>query len=229
MQTITVMSRKGGAGKTTLAVNLMLTARMAGIHALLADADPLASATEVLSSRSDADSLLVTTRTSKLFALRDAARRAGAQLLVIDTPAGPEADVVDAVGVADLALCIARPTYVDLSAAVRSVAIIRQLSKDGLIVLAQCPTARRGIEPPAVVKALAALRFASLPVAPVHIRARTDYQQAFGLGKSVGEYDPSGLAAAEMQMLFEHLWLRVAGQDLKVANDHRARRLRSPG
>ncbi len=55
MQTITVMSRKGGAGKTTLAVNLVLTARHNGVQALLADADPIASATEVLGSRSDAD------------------------------------------------------------------------------------------------------------------------------------------------------------------------------
>lgn len=219
MQTITVMSRKGGAGKTTLALNLVLTARQNGVQALLADADPIGSATEVLSSRSDADALLVTTRTSKLFALRDAARRAGAQLLVIDTPAGPEADVAEAVRVCDLALCIARPTYVDLAAAVRSVAIIRQLSKEGLIVLAQCPAARRGIEPPAVVKALAALRFASLPVAPVHIRSRTDYQQACGLGQSVGEYDPKGQAATEMQVLFAELWRRLAGEARRAAND----------
>lgn len=221
MQTITVMSRKGGAGKTTLAVNLVLTARQNGVNALLADADPIASATEVLNSRSDADSMLLTTRTSKLFALREAAVRAGAQLLIIDTPAGPEADVAEAVGVSDLAICVARPTYVDLSAAVRSVAIIRQLSKEGLIVLAQCATARRGIEPPSVVKALAALRFASLPVAPVHIRSRADYQTACSLGQSVGEFEPKGGAAAEMQALFAHLWHRLAGQDLRAANDHR--------
>ena len=57
MKTLTVMSRKGGAGKTTVAVNLTLAARAAGIRAVLADADSLRSASEVLKGRDDAPGL----------------------------------------------------------------------------------------------------------------------------------------------------------------------------
>ena len=38
MKTLAVLSRKGGAGKTTVAVNLALAARAMGIKAVLADA-----------------------------------------------------------------------------------------------------------------------------------------------------------------------------------------------
>jgi len=43
-------------------------------------------------------------------------------MLIIDTPAAPEQDAAEAAKVADLCLAVARPTYLDLAAAVRSVA-----------------------------------------------------------------------------------------------------------
>src|SRR3954451_24852107 len=163
MKTLAVMSRKGGAGKTTVALNLTLAARAMGVKAVLADADPLRSACEVLKGREDAPSLLFETAASKLFALTEACRRSGVELLIIDTPAAPEADVAEAVKVADLCLAVARPTYIDLAAAVRSVAIIQRLGREGMIALNQCATSRNGVEPPSVVKAFEALRFAGLP------------------------------------------------------------------
>ena len=73
MKTLAVMSRKGGAGKTTVAVNLTLAARAMGIRAVLADADPMRSAHEVLKGREEAPSLLFETSASKLFTLTEAA------------------------------------------------------------------------------------------------------------------------------------------------------------
>ena len=206
------MSRKGGAGKTTAAVNLTLAARAMGVKAVLADADPLRSACEVLREREEAPSILFETSASKLFALTEACRRAGAELLIIDTPAAPEADVAEAVRVADLCLAVARPTYLDLAAAVRSVAIIQRLGRDGVIVLNQCAPARNGVEPPAVVKAFEALRFAGLPVVPVALRARVIYQTAFAQARSVLEIDADGAAAREVRELFGHVWRRLQGE-----------------
>ena len=222
MKTLAVVSRKGGAGKTTVAVNLTLAARAMGVKAVLADADPLRSACEVLREREEGASLLVETSASKLFALAEASRRAGAELLIIDTPACPEADVAEAVRVADLCVAVARPTYLDLAAAVRSVAIIQQLGRRGVIVLNQCAPARHGVEPPAVMKAFEALRFAALPVAPVALRARVIYQSAFAHRRSVLEMDTDGQASAEVRALFAHLWRSLHGQAaaaVKSAND----------
>ena len=93
MKTIAVMSRKGGAGKTTVAVNLMMAARAMGIKAVLADADPFRSASEVLRDRDEASSLLFETSTAKLFALTEACRRGGVDLLIMK-----ESDIMGVIG-----------------------------------------------------------------------------------------------------------------------------------
>jgi len=222
VKTLAVMSRKGGAGKTTVAVNLTLAARAMGIRAVLADADPLRSAGEVLRGRPEAAAILFETTAPKLFALREACARGGVDLLIIDTPAAPEPDVAEAVKVADLSLAIARPTYLDLAAAVRSVAIIQQLGRDGMIVLNQCAPARHGIEPPAVLKAFEALRFAGLPVTPAALRSRVVYQTAFAQGRSVLEIDKDGAASAEVRELFGCAWKALGGErraPMRSAND----------
>jgi chromosome partitioning protein len=226
VKTLAVMSRKGGAGKTTVAVNLTLAARAMGVRAVLADADPMRSAHEVLRGREEAQSLLVETSASKLFALAQASQRAGVDLLVIDTPATPEADVAEAVKVADLCLAVARPTYLDLAAAVLSVAVIQRLGREGLIVLNQCAPTRAGVEPPSVVKAFEALRFAHLPVAPTAIRGRMVYQTAFAQARSVLEIEPQGPAAQEVRALFGHVWRRLNGEraaPVASANDDLSR------
>ena len=229
MKTLAVMSRKGGAGKTTVAVNLTLAARAMGVKAVLADADPMRSACEVLKGREEAPNLLFETSASKLFALTEACRRSGAELLIIDTPAAPEADVAEAVKVADLCLAIARPTYLDLAAAVMSVAVIQRLGKEGLIALNQCPSARGGVEPPSVLKAFQALRFAGLPVAPAAIRSRMIYQTAFAQARSALEMEPEGAAADEVRQLFTHVWRHMRGEGrapLRSANEDLGRGLR---
>jgi chromosome partitioning protein len=183
-----------------------------GVKAVLADADPLRSACEVLREREEGASLLVETSASKLFALTEACRRSGAELLIIDTPAAPEADVAEAAKAADLCVAVSRPTYLDLAAAVSSVAIIQRLGREGVIVLNQCAPPRHGVEPPAVVKAFEALRFAGLPVMPVALRSRLIYQTAFAQRRSVLEIDDGGPASAEVRALFAQLWRRLLGE-----------------
>ena len=217
MKILTVMSRKGGAGKTTVAVNLTLAARAAGIRAMLADADPLRSASEVLKAREDAPGVLFETSASKLFTLTDACRRSGVDLLVIDTPAAPEADVSECVKVADLCIAVARPTYLDLAATVQSVAVIQRLGREGLIVLNQAPPSRGGLEPPCVLKAFEALRFANLPVAPTALRSRLVYQSAFAQGRSVLEAEGGGPADREVRALFAQAWRRLNGRPSAAA------------
>src|SRR6202007_1098523 len=107
--------------------------------------------------------------------------------MVIDTPAVLEEDVAQAVVLADLALLVVRPTFLDLAAAVRTSDIIRRLRKPGLVVLNQAPPARGATEAPAVSRAVEALRLLRLPVAPVIIRTRAPYQTVVETGQSTEE------------------------------------------
>lgn len=207
MKTLAVISRKGGAGKTTLSVNLAIAAHLAGRRAILADIDQQRSASDALRGRPTAGPVLMESSAGKLFQARYHAEHEAYDLMVVDTPAAPDADVVTAINVADLCVLVCRPTFLDIAAVARSAEAVRRLGKAGLIVLNQAPAKRGGAEPSSVVKAAEALRFCGLPLASVGLRSRTAFQQSIAHGRSVLEWEPAGAAAQEIG----RLWSQVAG------------------
>jgi chromosome partitioning protein len=216
MKTLTVLSRKGGAGKTTVSLSLALAAKQAGLKVVVADIDPLRSAGEVLRSRDEAVSLLFETTAAKLFILQDACRRNGCDLLIIDTPTGPEGDILLAVNMSDHALVVARPTSLDLAAVRESITLVRRIGCPGLVVLNQCPPLRNGAEPSVVDDAVQRLQFGHIPVAKARLRSRMGYQHAFAHNCSVTEWDPSSEAAADVLRLLAEVSDRLvlpAGAD----------------
>lgn len=198
MRTIAVIGRKGGSGKTTMAAHLAIGLHLRGRVTLLADTDPQRSAVEVLRGRKGDGPTAIASAAGKLFALQVDLARTGADALVIDTPAVLEEEVAQAVVLADLALLVVRPTFLDLAAAVRTSDIIRRLRKPGLVVLNQAPVARGSTEAPAVARAIEALRLLRLPVAPTVIRARASYQTVVESGRSTEELANEPVAALEM-------------------------------
>src|SRR5580700_10801206 len=54
MRTIAIIARKGGSGKTTVAVHMAIAAHLRGRRTLLADSDPQRSSSIVLKARRDA-------------------------------------------------------------------------------------------------------------------------------------------------------------------------------
>ena len=158
MRTIAVIARKGGSGKTTVAVHMAIAAHLRGLKTLLADSDPQRSSSDVLKVRRGPGPAWLETAGPKLFALQVAAQRAAVDALVIDTAAGAEDELAHAIVLADLSLLVIRPTFLDFAAAVRTAEVVRRLHKPGIIVLNQAPVAREGVEPPAVKKAQEALR-----------------------------------------------------------------------
>jgi len=204
MRTIAVVARKGGAGKTTLAVHLALAGHLRGVRTMLADADPQRSASEALKVRVGPGPKRTETSGPKLFALHDTCLRAGYDLLVIDTPCGPEQDVVAAMSAADLALIVVRPTFLDIAAAVSVIDAARRLGRPAQIVLNQAFSPRSGREPPSVLKAFEALRFTGMPVCPPVIRSRALMQICVARGRSAEEYGPSP-AEQDIASLWRHV------------------------
>lgn len=202
MRTIAVIARKGGSGKTTVAVHMALAAHLRGKKTLLADADPQRSSSVVLKARRGAGPVVEETSGPRLFSVQVAALRDQMDALIIDTAAGAEDELAHAIVLADLCLLVIRPTFLDFAAAIRTADVMRRLKKPGLIVLNQAPVSRAGEEPPLVRKAHEALRMMRLPVAPTIIRSRAAYQSALETGCSAEEIGPTTPAADEIAKLW---------------------------
>ena len=216
MKTLAVISRKGGSGKTTLSVNLAITAHLAGLKIMLADIDPQRSASDSLRARTGDGPLLAEINAGKLFSTKTQAQQGDFDAMVIDTPAAPEADVLQAINSADLCVLVCRPTFLDIASVARSAESVRRLGKKGVIVLSQAPSRRNGVEPPAVIKAAEALRFTGMPLAPIGLRARTVFQQSVAHGRSVCEWEPGSAAAEEINRLWDLIAPMLLGGHVKT-------------
>ena len=86
MPTIAIISQKGGAGKTTLALHLAAAAQDAGRVSLIIDTDPQATASQWAAWRQDAPPEVIDSPPPRLAAKVEAAKAQGAELIVIDTP-----------------------------------------------------------------------------------------------------------------------------------------------
>lgn len=211
MKTITVLSRKGGSGKTTLAVNLALTAFLRGHKVLLADIDPQRSASDALRARGEPGPTLADITAGKLFLTKSNAVRDGFDYLFIDTPAAPEADVAQAVNIADFCLVAGRPSFLDLAPIVRTAEAVRRLGKGGLVVLNQAHTNRPEVAPVAFPEIMEALRFCGLPLAPHGLRSREAFQKAMAQGRCVSELEPDSPAARDLERLWAHVEAAAGG------------------
>jgi chromosome partitioning protein len=219
MRTIAVIARKGGSGKTTVALHLAIACHLRGRRTLLADSDPQGSSSAVLRGRKNDGPVVALTGAKELLALQAAALREAFDAMLIDTPAGAEEDLAHAIVLADLSLLVIRPTFLDFAAAVRTSEVLRKLRKPGLIVLNQAPVARAGAEPPLVRKAHEALRLMRLPVAPTILRSRAAYQRALESGRSAEELGSGGAASDEVAALWDYVQ--------RLAFGHPAERLRA--
>lgn len=211
MRTIAVIALKGGSGKTTVAAHLALAAHLRGLDVLVADVDPQRSTTEVLSAREAPGPDHMVVSGPSLMAAQIAAVGLDRDLMVIDTPAGAVEDVAESIVLSDLAVMVVRPTLLDLAALARTLNIVRQLRKAAVVVVNQAPVPREGVEAPLVKRALRALEFMRLPIAPVILRSRTVYQTALEKGRSAEEALDEN-AAKEIA----GLWDYVAGLALPL-------------
>jgi len=208
MKTISVVSLKGGAGKTTVAFNLALAGWSRGHRVLVADADPQGSCLAALKVRERPGPEFVAATAGRLFQIQQGAARDGVDILVIDTPARADAGLAEAIRLADLCLAVARPTFLDLIVVTQTIDAVRRLRRDGLVVLNQAPSRRGGMDPAIVVKARLALEHTGFDVAGVVIRTRAAFQASLCLGVGAEEWrDPA--AAEEIVALWSELASRL--------------------
>jgi chromosome partitioning protein len=197
MKTIAILSQKGGAGKTTLAVHLAVAAERAGHQAALIDLDPQVSATGWKDSRPQDTPAVVSAQAARLPQVLQAAAQAGAALTVIDTAPHTESPALAAARAADLILIPCRPAILDLRAISLTVDVAKLAGTPAAVVLNAVPP--RG---PLAEEARVAIAQYGVIVAPVCLGQRSTYVHALTVGQAAQEYEPHGKAAEEIVQLY---------------------------
>jgi chromosome partitioning protein len=198
--TIAVISQKGGAGKTTLAIHLGTAAHAAGLPAVIVDTDPQATASRWGKWRAGRDPDVIDCASHSLLPDKLAAlARAGAAFAVIDTP--PAADIMarEACRAASLLLIPCRPRAFDLDAVRTTPAFV--------VFMAGPP--RGAVLYP---EASEVVQRIGLQVAPVMLPERAAFHHSVAEGKAASEIEPGGKAAEDVARLWK--WVSKYASEL---------------
>jgi chromosome partitioning protein len=198
MKTIAIISQKGGAGKTTLAVHLAVAAEQARKSAALIDLDPQASATSWKDLRKGDTPAVVPAQVSRLAQVLETAAKHGADIAIIDTAPHSESAALAAARAADLILIPCRPAILDLKAISTTVDLAKLAGKPACVVFNAVPP--RGS---LADEASAAVESYQIPIAPTRIAQRAAYVHALTAGQVAQEYEPDGKAAEEIKLLYK--------------------------
>jgi len=205
MPTIAIISQKGGAGKTTLAVHLAAAAQDAGTIALIVDTDPQATASQWAAWRQDKPPEVIDSPPPRLAVKIRQAREQGAQWIVIDTPPHADSAARAAVEVADLVLIPCRPSAFDLSAIETTAKLVQLLRKPAYVVfVAGPPNAFRVYQ-----EAGELVESYGTRPCPLQIPDRAAYRHASAEGRTVMEIEPAGKAAEDIRQIYKWVCRQV--------------------
>lgn len=198
MKTIAVISQKGGAGKTTIAIHLAVAAERQKRSAAILDLDPQGSISVWRDLRQADTPVVVSAHPTRLPQLLDTAARNGADLAIIDTAPSSETSASAAARAADLVLIPCRPAILDLRAIHTTVDIAKLSTTPACIVLNAVPP-RGGLGN----DARSAVETYGLTISPVQLCQRAAFTHCLTLGQAVQEFEPDGKAAEEAQRLYK--------------------------
>lgn len=204
MKIIAILSGKGGAGKTTLAVHLGVAAENAGLTTAIIDLDPQASALTWHDNREKETPAVVSAQASRLPQLVDAAKQNGADIVFIDTAPHSEATGLVAARISELVVIPCRPAILDLRAIGATVDITRLADVPAVVVLNAVP-ARTTLAD----EARTAIATYQLETAPCQLGQRIAFVHALTAGLTAQEYEPHGKAAKEITTLYQYIAKKI--------------------
>jgi chromosome partitioning protein len=201
VKVIGLLSRKGGVGKTTLALHLAVLAQAAGRQTLLVDLDPQRSAASWWQARAAETPQLAETTPVKLRDLLTKAGETGVDVAVIDTRP-TKADAAHIAALCDLLLVPTRPAILDMRAILATLDVIKGTAQRSMIVLNACPPPRGFGEATTTGDARRALAAFGVPVSPATITNRTGFSTSLIAGLTACEMEPESKGAREMRALW---------------------------
>ena len=202
MQVISLLTRKGGSGKSTLSTHWAVQAEITpGQRAVILDFDPQGSCSSWYSKRVSETPLLIQSNPQNVQGHLEACQADGVDVVLIDTLPDISAIAVHAARVSDLVVIPVRPSVLDLEAISASVELVQGLGKPAVIVLNQSPPGSTMAQ-----EAEIALKQYGLTICPVHIFNRIAFCRSMTDGHTATEIEPKGKAAQEVQQSWE--WIQ---------------------
>ncbi|MBS0235535.1 MAG: ParA family protein [Proteobacteria bacterium] len=196
MQTIAIISQKGGSGKTTITLNLAIAAAKRGKQVAVIDLDPQQSASRWSRLRSAENPVIVGGHGPNLATLLERAKDGGADIAFIDTAPKSENAALTAARLSDLVIIPCQPSNLDLDAIADTINIANLAKRPTLFVLNNCRAS--SALPDQAAEALAEYK---APVADVRLGNRVAFVKSLADGKGVVESEPHGAAAREVERL----------------------------
>ena len=195
---VTIVAQKGGAGKTTVAVNLAVEAARAGKRTLILDTDPQGSAVTWHDFRDLPHPNVRTSIPSRLAREIGNAAEQGFQLIVCDTAGHTDTSMLTAARMARLVIVPCRPQAVDIATVAMTLDVCQMAQTPAAILFNAAPT--RGHRQVDAAKSM--FSNAGIAMLPVVLRQRAAFAQAMSAGQGVSEFAPNSPAAAEAGALF---------------------------
>ncbi len=203
---IGVLNRKGGVGKTTIAVNVAATMAAAGVRVLLVDADPHASALSWSSLR-ERDPLFAIVGMARPTLHRELpAIAAKFDAVIIDGGPGVNDLGRAAILASDLVLIPVQPSPYDVWAAAETVQQIREARQFRPGLKAAFIINRKVANTTIGRQAMVTLaQFEDLPVLAAGLNQRGIYAESAAHGLAVIELAPHSEAAREISNLVQQI------------------------
>ena len=204
MKTIAILSQKGGAGKTTLALHIAVAATQGGFNTLVVDLDPQASAAKWADRREAELPIVKSAHASRLGPVLEKARTNDGHLVILDTAPQSDSIALQAARAADLIIVPCRPAILDLEAIANTLDLTRGIKRPSIVVLnAVAPSGSEADEAEEAIRELGA------EVCPVRLVNRVAFSRSLITGHAAQEFEPTGKAAQEAQRLHMFLYERV--------------------
>ncbi len=197
MKTIAIISQKGGAGKTTVAIHLAVAAEQRGMNTAIFDLDPQASAASWSDKREKPSPAVVSAHAARLPSLLKQAAAQSADLVIIDSAPNADAASLAAARAADIIIIPCRPAAFDLNAIGTTLSLALVAGKPAYVLLNAVPPQGKVGE-----EARNALVAGGIVVAEPVLHHLVAFSHAVNDGRSAQELDHKSKAAAEISTLF---------------------------
>ena len=200
MQVLVVCSRKGGSAKSTCVRSFAVQGLLEGRKTAILDADVQGTTTLWAQRRSYPAPAVETVMANTIKKHLADLERAGAELVVIDTPPSVHPIINSAIEEATACLIVSEALPESLEQVGAMVSITSQAGKPSAILLTRVPSRSS-----ALTMAMSVLTTFQIPVCPIPMTQLIVHSYSNALGQTAQEKEGKGRAAKEIKQIWD--WL----------------------